>query len=77
MKYAIASFALLIATASAAQQPLFMPKNIQQAYAAGTRSADGAPGKAYWQNKGRYNIAVQVAPPQKTITGTGNDRIHQ
>jgi hypothetical protein len=70
MKYAIASFALLIATASAAQQPLFMPKNIQQAYAAGTRSADGAPGKAYWQNKGRYNIAVQVAPPQKTITGT-------
>ncbi|TCJ15111.1 M1 family peptidase, partial [Flaviaesturariibacter flavus] len=71
MKSAIASLALLVATTAAAQQqPLYMPRNIQQAYAAGTRSPDGAPGKNYWQNKGRYNIEVKVTPPNKTVTGT-------
>jgi hypothetical protein len=70
MKYLFAAVALSIAAVAAAQQqPLFMPKNIQQAYAAGTRSPDGAPGKNYWQNKARYTIDVKLSPPGKTITG--------
>ncbi|RYY67615.1 MAG: M1 family peptidase, partial [Chitinophagaceae bacterium] len=70
MKVFLAALAALLTTAAAAQGPLFMPKNIQAAYAAGTRSADGAPGPKYWQNKGRYSIEVKLAPPQKTITGS-------
>ncbi|GAB4093067.1 M1 family metallopeptidase [Flaviaesturariibacter terrae] len=69
MKYTIAALLLLIAAAAGAQGPLFMPQNIRKAYTEGSRSPDGAPGKAYWQNKGRYTIEVKLAPPQKTITG--------
>ncbi len=53
-----------------AQQPLMMPQNIRKAFTNETRSADGKPGKKYWQNHGRYNINVSVAPPSKTVTGT-------
>jgi hypothetical protein len=53
-----------------AQQPLFMPGNIQKAYTSETRSADGKPGKKYWQNKARYDIQVTASPPSKTIQGT-------
>ncbi|RYY90228.1 MAG: M1 family peptidase [Chitinophagaceae bacterium] len=71
MKSFLASLALLLTTAAIAQQAtLFTPKNIQQAFTAGTRSPDGAPGKAYWQNKGRYTIEVRVTPPNRTVTGS-------
>ena len=60
---------LFAATGSYAQQPLFMPQNIKIAYTNETRSMDGRPGKKYWQNYGRYNINVSVAPPAKTVTG--------
>ena len=53
-----------------AQQPLMMPQNIKKAYTNETRSADGKPGSKYWQNHGRYDINVSVAPPSKTVTGT-------
>ena len=53
-----------------AQQPLMMPQNIKKAFTNETRSADGKPGKKYWQNHGKYNINVSVAPPSKTVTGT-------
>ncbi len=51
-------------------QELYMPRNIKRAYAAGTRSPDGNPGKNYWQNTAKYNIIVSVAPPNRTVTGT-------
>ncbi|NML21377.1 M1 family metallopeptidase [Pseudoflavitalea sp. G-6-1-2] len=51
-------------------QNLYMPRDVQQAYKNGTRSADGHPGKKYWQNKARYNIAVTATPPNRTIRGT-------
>lgn len=50
-------------------QTLTMPPEIKQAFDKGTRSANGKPGKKYWQNHGRYNISVSMAPPNKTITG--------
>jgi hypothetical protein len=51
-------------------QPLYMPRNIKQAYKNGTRSTDGTPGKQYWQNFGRYTISLNVTPPSRNITGT-------
>lgn len=51
-------------------QSLYMPRDVQQAYKNGTRSADGLPGKKYWQNKARYTINITVTPPSRTIHGT-------
>jgi hypothetical protein len=51
-------------------QTLFMPRDIQKAFKKGTRSADGKPPAAYWQNYGRYNISITALPPDRTIKGT-------
>ena len=51
------------------QRTLFMPQNIKKAYANGTRSADGKPGKSYWQNHGTYTINISVNPPSKRVEG--------
>ena len=48
---------------------LYMPRAVREAYRKGTRSPDGRPGPNYWQNRGRYNIAVTALPPDKTIRG--------
>jgi hypothetical protein len=50
--------------------PLYMPRAVQQAYRKGTRSPDGRPGNAYWQNRGRYTIAITALPPDRNIRGT-------
>ena len=47
-----------------------MPRDIQKAFKKGTRSADGKPPAAYWQNYGRYNISITAMPPDRTIKGT-------
>ncbi|TWF33823.1 hypothetical protein FHW36_11113 [Chitinophaga polysaccharea] len=54
----------------ASAQELYMPRNIKRAYVNETRSKTGAPGKRYWQNKGRYDIQLSVNPPNRTVTGT-------
>lgn len=51
-------------------QELFMPRNIKQAYAKGTRSADGKPGKKYWQNHGKYTMELTVNADTKIVSGT-------
>ncbi len=51
-------------------QPLYMPRAIKAAYAHGTRSLDGMPGPAYWENHASYRIAVEAAPPDRTIRGS-------
>jgi hypothetical protein len=51
-------------------QSLYMPRDIKQAYAKGTRSPDGKPGSKYWQNFGRYNISITATPPGRTVKGT-------
>ena len=53
-----------------AQSSLYMPRDIKQAYANGTRSMDGKPGKNYWQNHGRYNITLTAMPPDRNIKGS-------
>lgn len=51
-------------------QDLYMPRNVKNAFKAETRSPDGKPGKNYWQNKAKYNISINVAPPNRTVSGT-------
>ena len=60
---------LCLALLSASAQTLTMPPEIAQAYAKGTRSLNGKPGKKYWENHGRYTISVSMAPPDRTING--------
>ncbi|GAB2850338.1 M1 family metallopeptidase [Hymenobacter ruber] len=56
-------------TAAAQTQPLYMPRDIKAAFNKGTRSPDGRPGPRYWQNRARYDITVQAAPPARDIRG--------
>jgi hypothetical protein len=51
-------------------QELYMPRNIKEAYARGTRSMNGKPGKNYWQNHGKYTIDITVNPDTKIVSGT-------
>ena len=58
-----------LAESAAAQSPLYMPRDIKAAFAKGTRAPDGRPGPRYWQNRARYDITVQAAPPARGIQG--------
>ena len=51
-------------------QQLYMPRNVKAAFERGTRAADGKSGANYWQNTARYNIGINVAPPNRTVTGS-------
>lgn len=65
------TLALIITTNTALHaQELYMPRNIKAAYDKGTRSKDGKPGKQYWQNKGKYDLHIQVNPDTKLVEGT-------
>jgi hypothetical protein len=55
---------------TANSQPLYTPRDVKEAYKKETRSPDGRPGKNYWQNRGRYEITVNAAPPDRTIRGS-------
>lgn len=55
---------------ASAPSPLTMPRAVQLAYAAGTRSADGNPGPNYWQNGSVHDIALTVMPPDRTVQAT-------
>lgn len=46
-----------------------VPVNLQKAYENGTRSMDGRPGPAYWQNHSDYKIEVRFEPATRTIDG--------
>ncbi len=49
---------------------LYVPLNIQKAYANGTRSYDGQPGPSYWVNHAAYQIDVHFTPDTRTISGS-------
>lgn len=67
----IATSILLAGLATGAfAQELYMPRNIKQAFAKGTRQNNGQPGPNYWQNRGKYNMALSVDPKTKTVSGT-------
>jgi hypothetical protein len=55
---------------AATATPLYMPRNIAQAFRNGTRSPDGRPGPNYWQNRGHYEIAITALPPDRTVRGS-------
>ncbi|MET4074747.1 M1 family metallopeptidase [Hymenobacter sp. UYCo722] len=59
----------LAGSAAAQTSPLYQPRDIKAAFAKGTRSPDGRPGPNYWQNRARYDITVQAAPPARDIRG--------
>jgi hypothetical protein len=61
---------LVMRSVAYAQQSLPIAGNIQKAYATGTRSRDGSPGKAYWQNKGNYVVKVRFNPKDRQLKGT-------
>ncbi|MBL8424237.1 MAG: M1 family metallopeptidase [Candidatus Accumulibacter phosphatis] len=48
---------------------LYIPREVQQAYAKGTRSPDGRPGPNYWQNHAEHRIRVSLNPPSRRVQG--------
>ncbi|WP_270090412.1 M1 family metallopeptidase [Sphingobacterium sp. SYP-B4668] len=66
----ILSILLSLLTLSAFAQELYIPRNIKKAYEQGTRSTTGAPGTAYWQNKGVYDVQIKVDAATKVVSGT-------
>ncbi|MFL5742283.1 MAG: M1 family metallopeptidase [Flavisolibacter sp.] len=67
------SLVICIATlfiSSIEAQKLDVPRNILRTYQKGTRSADGSPGKNYWQNHADYSIHVNFSPDTRLVNGT-------
>lgn len=50
--------------------PLTYPANFAEAVEAGTRTTEGRPGPAYWQQQARYELAARVLPDEKRLEGT-------
>ncbi|MEP6615282.1 MAG: M1 family metallopeptidase [Ginsengibacter sp.] len=62
-------FLILLYFQSTSQQlPVF--RNIESAYQKTTRSADGKPGKNYWQNRADYDLKINFDPVSRILTGT-------
>src|SRR4051812_21950284 len=81
MRFALSAAALVVtacatapvtppAPVSSPASSLYMPRDVRSAFRKGTRSPDGRPGPNYWQNRGRYNIAITALPPDRTIRGS-------
>jgi hypothetical protein len=48
---------------------LYVPRDVQQAYAKGTRSPDGRPGPNYWQNHAEHRMRISLNPPSRRVQG--------
>lgn len=71
--------ALAVATSVAplaAQAPLYMPRSVRAAYQAGTRSPDGTPGPAYWQNRASYRMTIDLTPGDRMVRGSEEITYH-
>ena len=62
--------AFLFVVQNSFAQELYMPRNIKESYTNGVRSMTGKPGENYWQNHGKYTMALQVNADTKIVTGT-------
>jgi hypothetical protein len=51
-------------------QILPIDRHTQKAFLKETRSLNGLPGKAYWQNQGNYDIDVRFDPESRKVAGT-------
>lgn len=69
MRYILIIISCLLVITAPAQQLLPTPRNIQSAYAKGTRSPDGRPGKNYWQNTAGYDLDIHFDPVTRLLTG--------
>jgi hypothetical protein len=63
---------LICITGHAQNSLLPTPTNIQAAYDKATRSADGKPGKNYWQSTANYDLDIHFYPATRLISGTAN-----
>jgi len=69
MKNVLVFFLFLPVFSFSSDNSLYMPLNIKKAYQKGTRTYDGVPGEAYWQNRSEYQIKVKVFPERALIKG--------
>jgi hypothetical protein len=73
-RYAVATLTLLLllsATDAWAQtSDIFVPREVQSAYESGTRSDDGRPGPAYWQNGADYRMHIRFDPESGELVGS-------
>ncbi len=56
--------------------PMQPPQEFVRALDAGTRSATGAPGPTYWQQRSEYALKVRLFPESNRIEGSGTIRYH-
>ena len=68
MRLSFSAIALLLSVCVYAQ-PLFVSRDIQEAYKKETRSKDGRPGKNYWQNRANYTMEITAMVPSRNISG--------
>jgi len=68
MRLFLSAAALLLSAAGYAQ-PLFISRDIKEAYKKETRSKDGRPGKNYWQNRANYSMDITAMVPDRNIIG--------
>jgi len=69
-RVALAALLALSCSASLAQAPLPMPRNLRATYDKGTRAPTGQPGPKYWQNTADYTIKVNFDPATRLLAGT-------
>lgn len=48
---------------------LYMPREVERAFAKGTRGRDGEPGPNDWQNHAEHRIRVRLKPPCRRVRG--------
>ena len=68
--YVFGSALLAMSLQAMAQQTLPVARNMERAYAKGTRNPDGQPGAKYWQNSANYSIHLTFSPVSRVIAGT-------
>ncbi len=78
MRIILTLFAVFIgfSTVLAQEGRFFVPREIRNAYEAGTRSTTGKPGPEYWQNTVDYVINASLEPSTRTISGTVEATYH-
>lgn len=69
IRFIVIFFSIVYSLNSIAQDALPTPRDIEQAYQAGTRSTDGKPGRNYWQNTADYDIHVNFNPATLFVKG--------
>ncbi|MCK0131313.1 hypothetical protein MWU59_07310 [Flavobacteriaceae bacterium F08102] len=69
MKYLIIAIVLTLVLNLERENDLYIPLEFQKAYQNGSRSYDGKPEHAYWQNSSTYDIEVNIIPGTWKIKG--------